>query len=43
MQERLRMIDGVLRFNPVPEGTEIEAEVRLDRFEVSKTVTSEIV
>jgi len=30
MQERLRMIDGVLRFNPVPEGTELEAEVRLD-------------
>jgi PAS domain S-box-containing protein len=30
MQERLRMIDGVLRFNPVPEGTEVEAEVRLD-------------
>ncbi|HEY7533358.1 MAG TPA: PAS domain-containing protein, partial [Nitrospiraceae bacterium] len=30
MRERLRMIDGVLRFNPVPEGTEVEAEVRLD-------------
>jgi PAS domain S-box-containing protein len=32
MQERLRMIDGVLRFNPVPEGTEVEAEaeVKLD-------------
>jgi len=30
MQERLRMIDGILRFNPVPEGTEIEAEVKLD-------------
>ena len=30
MQERLRMIDGVLRFNPVPEGTEVEAEVTLD-------------
>jgi PAS domain S-box-containing protein len=30
MQERLRMIDGVLRFNPVPNGTEVEAEVKLD-------------
>ena len=30
MQERLRMVDGVLRFNPVPEGTEVEAEVKLD-------------
>lgn len=30
MQERLRMIDGILRFNPVPEGTEFEAEVKLD-------------
>ncbi len=30
MHERLRMIDGVLRFNPVPEGTEVEAEVTLD-------------
>jgi PAS domain S-box-containing protein len=30
MQERLRMIDGVLRFNPVPEGTEVEAEVKLE-------------
>ena len=33
MHERLRMIDGALRFNPVPEGTEVEAEVRLDRVE----------
>jgi hypothetical protein len=24
------MIDGVLRFNPVTEGTDVEAEVRLD-------------
>jgi PAS domain-containing protein len=30
MQERLRMIDWVLRFNPVPEGTEVEAEVKLE-------------
>jgi PAS domain S-box-containing protein len=30
MQERLRMIDGVVRFNPVQEGTEVEAEVTLD-------------
>jgi len=43
MQERLRMIDGVLRFNPVPEGTELEAEVRLDCLAVSEKVTSEIV
>jgi len=43
MRERLRMIDGVLRFNPVPEGTEVEAEVRLDRLAVSEKVTSEVV
>jgi hypothetical protein len=24
------MINGVLRFNPVPNGTEVEAEVKLD-------------
>jgi len=30
MRERLRLIDGVLRFNPVPQGTELEAEVKLD-------------
>ena len=30
MQERLRMINGVLRFNSVPNGTEVEAEVKLD-------------
>jgi len=35
MHERLRMIDGALRFNPVPEGTEVEAEVRLDRLAAS--------
>jgi PAS domain S-box-containing protein len=29
MQERLRIIDGVLRFNPVPEGTEVEAEAEV--------------
>ena len=39
MQERLRMIDGVLRFNPVPEGTEVEAEVRLDCVAASGKVT----
>jgi signal transduction histidine kinase len=43
MRERLRMIDGVLRFHPVPEGTEVEAEVRLDRLAVSENVTSDIV
>ena len=43
MQERLRMIDGVLRFNPVSEGTEVEAEVRLDCLAVTEKVTSEIV
>ena len=30
MRERLRMIDGALRFNPVPVGTEVEAEVILE-------------
>jgi len=39
MQERLRMIDGLLRFNSVPEGTEVEAEVRLDRAGASEKVT----
>ena len=43
MQERLRTVDGVLRFNPAPEGTEVEAEVRLDCLAVTETVTSEIV
>jgi signal transduction histidine kinase len=43
MQERLRMIGGVLRFNPVPEGTEVEAEVRLDCLAVTDKVTAEIV
>jgi PAS domain S-box-containing protein len=38
MQERLRMIDGVLRFNPVPEGTEVEAEVKLDCVGLSEKV-----
>jgi PAS domain S-box-containing protein len=38
MHERLRMIDGVLRFNPVPEGTEVEAEVKLDYMGSSEKV-----
>jgi PAS domain S-box-containing protein len=39
MRERLRMIDGVLRFNPVSEGTEVEAEVRLDCIGASEKIT----